>query len=58
MADSLMWLATGLANSKLALADAGAENGEWAYLGISGNHHSITGYGNGAGAIGYTYIRL
>lgn len=58
MSDSLMWLATGLANSKLALAYADAENGEWAYLGISGGHHPITGYGDGAGAIGYTYIRL
>lgn len=38
--------------------DSTVENGEWAYLGISGDHHSITGYGNGAGAIGYTYIQL
>lgn len=47
-----------LANLTRYPGDGSSENGEWSYIGISNDHHSITGAGNGAGDITYTYIQL
>ena len=38
--------------------DGSVENGEWSYLQISDDHHTINGAGNGAGTIDYVYIQL